>query len=85
MNELQELNSSNILADSELRHELHTHSRAGVPCDRHMEASFSIDESRDVRLQPFLLIDRTCRIFTIVGAHVRNVLCGCDVVVSDDE
>ena len=34
-----------------------------------MKASFSIDESRDVRIQSFLLIGRTCRIVTFLDNH----------------
>ncbi len=30
-----------------------------IALDCHMKAAFSIDETRYVRLQPFLLIDRT--------------------------
>ena len=34
-----------------------------------MKAAFSIDETRNVRIQSFLLIGRTCRIFTSLDVH----------------
>ena len=37
-----------------------------------MEAALSVYEACYVRLQPFLLIDRTCRIFTAFGFHDRK-------------
>ena len=48
-----------ILTNPELRYELPSASRARVPLDRYMKTSFSIYKTCYVRLQPFLLIDRT--------------------------
>jgi hypothetical protein len=59
LNELQELKSDYILAYTELGDELPTRPRARIALDCHMKATLSIDETRYVRLQPFLLIDRT--------------------------
>ena len=68
-NQIQDLRSTDVLTYSKLRDELPTNSRPLVLLDRYVKASFSIDESRDVRIQPFLLIDRTCRIVTFLGCH----------------
>ena len=38
-----------------------------------VKASFSVDEARDVRIQSFLLIGRTCRIVTALSIHDPNV------------
>ena len=56
---VQDLDTTYVLANSKLRHELPTAPRAGIPLDCYMKASFSIYKSGYVRLQPFLLIDRT--------------------------
>jgi hypothetical protein len=56
---VQDLGPRDILADSKLRHELPTASRAGIPLDGYVEASFSVYKTGYVRLQSFLLIDRT--------------------------
>ena len=61
---VQDLDSSLVLTYSKLRHELPSASCARVPLDRHVKTSFSVYESGYVRLQPFLLIGRTCHIFT---------------------
>jgi hypothetical protein len=63
-NEIQDLTPFGVLTDVKLRHELPTGSRALVPTDRYVERAFSVDETRDVRVQPFLLIVRTAWIFT---------------------
>ena len=68
-NQIQDLGPTHVLAYSELRHELPTDSRTRVPLDRYVKASFSIDETCDVRIQPFLLIDRTCRIVTFLAVY----------------
>ncbi len=68
-NQIQNLGPTHVFAYSELRHELPTDSRTRVPLDRYVKASFSIDETCDVRIQPFLLIDRTCRIVTFLAVY----------------
>jgi hypothetical protein len=50
---------SNVLADAKRRHKLPTGSRAWVPLNRDVKATFSVYKTSYVRLQPFLLIDRT--------------------------
>jgi len=75
--QVKDLRAKDVLTDSELWHELPFDIRARVPLDRHMKTTFSIDEARDVRIQPFLLIDRICRIFTVSNVHARNVHSGC--------
>ncbi len=57
--QVEDLDPDDVLADSELRHKLPTAPRAGVPLDRHVKTTFSVYETRDVRVQSFLLIDRT--------------------------
>jgi hypothetical protein len=56
---VQDLSPFLVLADVELRNELPSGSRARIPLNRYVERSFSIDITRDVRIQPFLLINRT--------------------------
>ncbi len=75
--QVKNLESSDVLTDAELWDELPTATRTGVPLDRHMKTTFSVYKPRDIRVQPFLLIDRTCRIFTSSGVHARSVCSGC--------
>jgi len=74
--EVEDLPTLGILADVELRYELPTGSRTRVPLDRHMERAFTIDETSEIRIQPFLLIVRTGQIVT---AHVATVRSRCDM------
>ena len=69
-NEVEDLSPFDVLADSELGNQLPAGSGAIVPTDRYVKRTFSIDETRDVRIQPFLLIVRTGWIFT---AHALNL------------
>ena len=57
--QVQDLGSRYVLAYPELRYELPSASRARIPLDRHMKTSFSVYKTGYVRLQSFLLIDRT--------------------------
>ena len=57
--QVKNLDSTDILTDSKLWHELPTDSRARISLNRDVETTFSIDKPGYVRLQPFLLIDRT--------------------------
>ena len=68
--EVEDLTPFDVLADSELRDQLPTGSGAVVPTDRYVKRTFSIDETRNIRIQPFLLIVRTGWIFT---AHALNL------------
>ena len=67
--QVKDLRPTHVLADSELRHELPTDSRARVLLDRNVKASFSVDETGYLGIQPFLLIGRTCRIVTAPDVH----------------
>ena len=68
-----------ILADMELRDELPSGPRPGIPLDGDVERPFSVDVTRNVGIQPFLLIDRTCRIVT---AHVQRLTAASDMASS---
>jgi hypothetical protein len=57
--QVKNLDSTDILTDSKFWHELPTDSRARIPLDCDVETTFSVDKPGYVRLQPFLLIDRT--------------------------
>ena len=56
--ELEDRSSLRILADMELWNELPAESCGRIPLDRDVEASFPVDVSRQVVVQPFLLIVR---------------------------
>jgi hypothetical protein len=75
LDEVEDLTPFCVLADVELWNQLPSQCGAGIPADRHMERSFSVDEARDVGIQPFLLIVRTGWIFT---AHRRTISWWCD-------
>src|SRR5437879_1883470 len=53
-----------ILADVELRDELKSDPAGRVALHRDREASFSVDVTRDIAIQPFLLIVRTRHVVT---------------------
>jgi hypothetical protein len=58
-----------VLADMELRNQLKPDATARAALHRDREASFSVDVTRDVAIQPFLLIVRTRHVVTIVNAR----------------
>ncbi len=62
--EIKNLLPTHIMTNTKLRYELETNSRAWVSLERNVKAAFSVYKSRDVGIQSFLLIDRTCRIVT---------------------
>jgi len=70
--EVKDLAPFEVLADPELRYQLPTGSGACVPTDRYVERTFSIDETRNVCIQPFLLIVRTGWIFTAHAPTLRR-------------
>ena len=70
--EVEDLTPFGVLADMELRNQLPTGPGTAVPTDRYVERTFSIDETRDVRIQPFLLIVRTGWIFTAHASTLRR-------------
>jgi hypothetical protein len=57
--QVEDLTALRALADVELRDELPADSRRSVPLDGDVERSLPVDETRDVGIQPFLLIGRT--------------------------
>src|SRR6266436_3844475 len=57
--ELENLGPVTVLADMELRYELKSDATGRVAFHRDREASFSVYITRDVAIQPFLLIVRT--------------------------
>ena len=77
--QVEDLSALRILADVKLRDELPAGSRRWVPLYGDVERSLPVDESRDVSIQPFLLIGRTCRIVT---AHVGKLTAASDVASS---
>jgi hypothetical protein len=79
LDEVEDLTSLRILAYVELRHELPTGPRARISLDGNVEGTFSIDVARDVGIQPFLLVYRTC---CIVTAHVRRLAVASDTASS---
>jgi hypothetical protein len=50
---------ANILTNPEFGYELPSDTRTRIALGCYMKATLAIDETGDVRLQPFLLIDRT--------------------------
>ena len=77
--QVEDLATLRVLADVELRDELPADSRRCVPLNGDVEGSFPVDETRDVGIQPFLLIGRTCRIVT---AHHRKPTAASDAASS---
>ena len=77
--QVQDLTTLLVLADAELRDELPAGSRRCVPLNGDVERSLPVDETRDVSIQPFLLIGRTCRIVT---AHDGKLTAASDVASS---
>ena len=57
--QVENLTTLQGLADMELGHELEANSGARVPLDGYVERPFSIHETSNVGIQPFLLIVRT--------------------------
>jgi hypothetical protein len=67
VNQLEHLCPVAVLADMELRYQLKTDAAGAIPLHRNRKASFSIDVTRDVTVQPFLLIVRTRHVVTTVN------------------
>jgi hypothetical protein len=81
--ELEDRGSLRVLADVELGDELPAEPCGRVPLDRDVEASFPVDVSREVVVQPFLLIVRRGHLdHPPVGLSPllssRTLLLGCD-------
>ena len=64
--QLENLGPVTVLADVELRYELKPDATRTVALHRDREASFSVDETSYVAIQPFLLIVRTRHVVTTV-------------------
>jgi hypothetical protein len=71
---------SEPLGDGELGLDLPTQPTRVVPNERYREAALAVDEADDPLLEPwpFLLIDRTGRIFT--ARHPPSLLTGWDMM-----
>ena len=67
--QLEHLSPVAVLADMELGDELITDATTRVALHRDREASFSVDVTRDVTVQPFLLIVRTRHVVTTVNVR----------------
>ena len=75
LDQVEDLTPLRILTDVKLWYELPTGSRTEVLLDGDVKRAFSVDVARDVGIQSFLLIDRTCRIVTV---HSPRVTTPCD-------
>ena len=62
--EVEDLGPRRVLTDMELRHELPTHPSSRMTLYSHVKRTLAVYEAGDVRIQPFLLIDRTRHIVT---------------------
>ena len=67
--QLQYLSPVAVLADVELRNQLKPDAARPIPLHRYGKASFSVDVSRYVAIESFLLIVRTRHVVTIVNAR----------------
>jgi hypothetical protein len=65
LDQVEDLTPLGVLADVKFRYESPTDPRARISLDGDVEGTFSVDVTRNVGIQSFLLIDRTCRIFTV--------------------
>ena len=65
--QIENLPSFGVLTHMKLRHELPAGPGVPVPLYSHMKRSFSVDVTRYIGIQPFLLIVRTARIVTVHG------------------
>ena len=74
--DVENLSPFSVLAYMELRNQLPAGPGAIVSADRYVERTFSIDKTRDICIQPFLLIVRT---EWIVTAHRDTLGKGCDI------
>ena len=65
LNQMENLSPVAILADVELRNQLKPDATRRIALHRDREAAFSVDVTRDVAIQPFLLIVRTRHFVTV--------------------
>ena len=65
LDEVEDLTPFCVLADVELGNELPPESRPVVAANRNVKRTFSVNKTRDVCVQPFLLIVRTAWIVTV--------------------
>jgi hypothetical protein len=61
----EDLSPVAVLADMELRDQLKPDTTGRIALHRDREAAFSVDVTRDVAIQPFLLIVRTRHFVTV--------------------
>src|SRR5256714_4957955 len=62
---MENLSPVTVLADVELRNQLKPDATARIALHRDREAAFSVDVTRDIAIQPFLLIVRTRHVVTV--------------------
>ena len=67
--QLEHLSPVAVLTDMKLGHKLKPDAACSIALHRDREASFSVDVSRDVAVQPFLLIVRTRHVVTTVNVR----------------
>jgi hypothetical protein len=69
LDQLEHLSPVAVLADVELRDELKPDAAGRIALHRDRETAFSVDVTRDVTIQPFLLIVRTRHVVTTVNVR----------------
>ena len=69
VNQLEYLSPVAVLADVKLGYQLKPDAAGAIVLHRYREASFSVDVTRDVAVQPFLLIVRTRHVVTTVNVR----------------
>ena len=69
LDQLEHLSPVAVLADVELRDELKPDAASRIALHRDRETAFSVDVTRDVTIQPFLLIVRTRHVVTTVNVR----------------
>src|SRR5713101_1693576 len=65
--QVENLPSFSVLTHMKLRYELPAGPGVLVPLNSYMKRTFSVDVTRYIGIQPFLLIVRTARIVTVHG------------------
>jgi hypothetical protein len=69
LDQLEHLSPVAVLADMKLGNELKSDATRRIALHRNRETSFSVYETRDIAIQPFLLIVRTRHVVTIVNVR----------------
>lgn len=66
---MENLSPVAVLADMKLRNQLKSDATGRIALHRDREAAFSVDVTRNVAIQPFLLIVRTRHVVTSVNVR----------------